>query len=215
MTLTLDALARQTRMKQQLKHQRPLLVLLAVSAGIALAPAARALGVDEHSASEARAEEDGGNVLTLELAGLEIVVPRAGEVGLVAAEAAEAGGDRVLRRVGVELGFERVLVPGWLEAEVSVLIAPGTGGLTLPVDLILKKPFELSSSVEGFVGLGLATEWFEAGEPETAYGAASRLGAYYWLDSQFGLAFEGEYNLLLHPETAHEFVLASGAAFRF
>jgi hypothetical protein len=204
-------------MKQQLQ-QRPFLALLALGAGLALAPPASAASLDEHEpAGEPTEEEVGDNVLTLKLAGLEIVVPSTGEVGTIAGEAAEpeAEGDRVLRRVGVEIGLERVLLPGWLEAELSVLIAPGTGGLTLPIDLVLKKPFEFSPSLEGFIGLGLATEWFEAGERETAYGAASQLGVYYWLDRHFGLAFEGEYNLLLHPETAHEFVLASGAAFRF
>lgn len=207
-------------MKQQLKHQRPILTLLAVSAGLALAPPASAVTVDEHAAAGEHAEEElGSNVLTVKLAGLEIVVPSASEVGTIAGEPSESEseseGERVLRRVGVEVGLERVLVPGWLEAELSVLVAPGPGGLTLPIDLVLKKPFELSSSVEAFVGLGLATEWFEAGEQATAYGAASQLGMYYWFDPHFGLAFEGEYNLLLHPETAHEFVLASGAAIRF
>jgi hypothetical protein len=205
-------------MKQQLKHQRPFLALLAVSAGLALAPPASATTVDEHESSGEPAEEDvGDNVLTLKLAGLEIVVPSTGEVGSITGEVpeGEGEGDRVLRRVGVEIGLERVLLPGWLEVELSVLIAPGTGGLTLPIDLVLKKPFELSPRLEGFIGLGLATEWYEAGEQATAYGAASQLGAYYWLEPHFGLAFEGEYNLLLHPETAHEFVLASGAAFRF
>lgn len=159
-------------------------------------------------------EEPGANVLSLKLAGLEILAPAVEGAGSVSEEA-EAEGERVLRRVGVSLGVERVLVPGWLDAEVSVLIAPGTGGLTLPIDLVLKKPFEFTHELEGFIGIGLATEWFEAGEAETAYGAASQLGAYYWVDSHFALAFEGEYNLLLSPETEHEFVLASGGAFRF
>ena len=171
--------------------------------------------MDEHEANEAHEEDaEASNVLTLKLAGLEIVVPGAEETG-PAGEEPESTEDRVLRRVGVAIGYERVLIPGWLEAELSVLFAPGGEGLTLPIDLVVKKPFEFSSSVEGFVGLGLATEWFEDGESETAYGMSTQLGAYYWTSSNFGLVFEGEYNLLLHPETAHEFVLESGAAFRF
>jgi hypothetical protein len=203
-------------MKQQLKHQHPFLALLAVSAGLTLALPAGAVTVDEDEPAGEPAEEDAGdNVLTLALAGLEIVIPSTGEVGSIAGEVTEPEGDRVLRRVGVEIGLERALLPGWLNVELTVLIAPGTGGLTLPIDLVLKKPFELSRNLEGFIGLGLATEWFEAGEQAMAYGAASQLGAYYWLEPHIGLAFEGEYNLVVHPETAHEFVLASGAAFRF
>ncbi len=173
---------------------------------------------DEHAAHEEEHEEEreevGANVLTLKLAGLQIVAPGE-ETSGTEGEEPEPAEDEVLRRAGISIGYERVLVTGWLEAEISVLFAPGTGGLTLPIDLVLKMPFELSPELEAFVGLGLATEWFEAGHRETAYGVGSELGAYYWFGPHFGLALEGEYNLLLHPETAHEVVLAGGGAFRF
>lgn len=198
-----------------MKHLRSLIGALPALACLATpAVALAASAADEHS-RHAEHEEEGRNVLSLKLAGLEIVAPPAEGGGPVGGEEPEAQGDRVLRRVGVSIGVERVLVPGWLDAEVSVLVAPGAGGLTLPIDLVLKKPFEFTHELEGFIGVGLATEWFEAGESETAYGAASQLGAYYWVDPHFALAFEGEYNLLLSPETEHEFVLASGGAFRF
>jgi hypothetical protein len=201
-------------MKQHSKHRALLLGVSALTLGLAVD------AVDAHERAalheEALHEEDEGrNVLSLKLAGLEIVAPGVESAGPVSGEEPEGEQGRVLRRVGVSLGVERVLVPGWLDVEVSVLLAPGRGGLTLPIDLVLKKPFELSPTIEAFVGLGLATEWLEAGEAETAYGAASQVGVYYWLDPHFALAFEGEYNLLLSPETEHEIVLASGGAFRF
>jgi hypothetical protein len=198
-------------------NYRPFLVGVIASTSWLAAPRP-ALGADAivDGARAATHEEDGDrNVLSLKLAGLEIISPGVESAGSVSGEIARGAERRVLRRVGVSLGVERVLVPGWLDAEVSVLVAPGSGGLTLPIDLVLKKPFELSRSVEGFIGLGLATEWLEAGESETAYGAASQLGVYYWLDRHFALVFEGEYNLLLSPETEHEIVLASGGAYRF
>jgi hypothetical protein len=207
-----------TTMKRDMKHLRPFLAAASAAACFAAPSAALAGGAtDEHAErSEGTEGEEGRNVVSLKLAGLEIVAPAGEEAGgPVSGEEPEAEGDRVLRRVGVSIGVERVLVPGWLDGEISVLLAPGSGGLTLPIDLVLKKPFEFSHEVEGFIGLGLATEWFEAGDSETAYGAASQLGVYYWMDRHFALAFEGEYNLLLNPETEHEFVLASGGAFRF
>src|SRR4051812_30493198 len=125
-------------MKQNLKQHRLFAGLLATASALALAPSARAA-----EALEERVEHEEGeamNVVTLKLAGLEIVVPGVEQGGPVGGEeAAEGEEDEVLRRVGVEVGFERVLLPGWLEAELSVLIAPGTGGLTLPIDLVLKK----------------------------------------------------------------------------
>jgi hypothetical protein len=164
---------------------------------------------------ESGEHEEGRNVLSLKLAGLEIVVPgEAEEAGPLTGEG-ESTEDEVLRRVGVSIGYERVLIPGWLNAEINVLLAPGAGGVTLPIDLVLKKPFELSSRFEGVVGVGLATEWYEAGESETALGLSTQLGLEYWLDPHFGLVFDGEYNLLLSPETEHEFVLATGGAYRF
>jgi hypothetical protein len=203
-------------MKQHTNHRAVSLGVIAAVAWLAAPRGAFAAeAIDEHEAGAAHEEEGGRNVLSLKLAGLEIIVPGAEPAGPLSGEEPEGEERRVLRRVGVSLGVERVLVPGWLDVEVSVLMAPGAGGLTLPIDLVLKKPFELSPTVEAFIGLGLATEWFEAGESETAYGAASQLGVYYWLDSHFALAFEGEYNLLLSPETEHEVVLASGGAFRF
>lgn len=185
----------------------------------ALARAAEA--EDEHGvAGEHEEHEEGHNVISLKLAGLELVVPGVEGGGPVTSEAGEGGeageeGSEVLRRVGVSIGIERVLIPGWLDAEVSVLFAPGPNGLTLPIDLVLKKPFELSERLEACIGAGLATEWYEDGKAETAYGLSTQLGGYYWIDPHWAVVLDGEYNLLLHPETAHEVVLASGAAVRF
>ncbi|HWO11934.1 MAG TPA: hypothetical protein VNN80_20715, partial [Polyangiaceae bacterium] len=168
---------------------------------------------DEHGV-EHEEHAEGLNLMSLKLAGLELVVP--GEEGAGSVTEPESSDESsVLRRVGISLGYERVLIEGWLEAELNVLFAPGSGGLTLPVDLLLKTPFELGSSFEASIGVGLATEWLTAGEAETAYGVASQLGGYYWVDPRFAVVLEAEYSLLVQPETAHEFVLASGGAFRF
>lgn len=158
-------------------------------------------------ASAAAQESDGlaefdepANALSVKLAWLQIT---------------SAGESAALRRLGISLSYERELIAGWLEGEVSVLLAPGQGGLTLPVDILLKKPFELSPSTEVFVGLGLASEWFEAGERETGYGIGTQAGGQYCLAPRLAVAVEAEYNLLLHPDTAHEVVIPAGGAFRF
>jgi hypothetical protein len=197
---------------------RRALCVIAGSMGLA-APALAAEPPDEHAAlAEKATEEEGGelaNLIAVKLAYLRIDIP--GEDAEPAeGGAGEAGAEgELLQRAGVAISYERVLVPGWLEAEITALFAPGEGGLTLPVDVVLKKPFELTHEWEAFVGLGLATEWFEAGEQETAYGLGTQLGGHYWLDEHFAIELEGEYNLLLHPETAHEVVVAAGGAFRF
>jgi hypothetical protein len=197
--------------------QRALLVL-AGSMGLA-APALAADAADEHAAlAEKSSAEEGGelvNLVAVKLAYLHIDIPGEDAEAAEGSEGEAGAEGEVLQRAGVAISYERVLIPGWLEAEITALFAPGEGGLTLPVDLVLKKPFELTHEWEAFVGLGLATEWFEAGEQETAYGLGTQLGGHYWLDEHFAIELEGEYNLLLHPETAHEVVVAAGGAFRF
>lgn len=180
-------------------------VLMSAGELLALDGPARAA---EDVAGEVEAEAAGDNAVSVKLAWLQLSSPPAEE------EPADVERE-VLRRAGVSLSYERSLIPGWLELEATVLFAPGEGGLTLPVDLLLKKPFELSEHVGLFVGLGLATEWFEAGERESAYGLGTQAGGQYWLTPQYGIVLEGEYNLLLQPETVHEVVLATGGALRF
>jgi len=191
--------------------------LLAGSCAVATPMLARAAEArDEHGGAGEHVEHDEGhNVISLKLAGLELVVPGVDGGGPITAEEGGEEESEVLRRVGVSIGIERVLIPGWLDVEMSVLVAPGPHGLTLPIDLVLKKPFELSHRLEACIGAGLATEWYEDGKAETAYGLSTQLGGYYWVDPHWAVVLDGEYNLLLHPETAHEFVLASGAAVRF
>ena len=89
------------------------------------------------------------------------------------------------------------------------------GRPTLPVELFLKKPFQLGSIAEPFVGVGVAAEWLDAGEYEPRYGIASELGSYFWLNSHVGLVLESEYSLLMTREARHEFALATGGALRF
>jgi hypothetical protein len=182
------------------------------------APARGAEAHAEHGvASEHEPHDEGHNVISLKLAGLELVVPDVEGGGTVTPEGGEGSEEEseVLRRVGVSIGIERVLIPGWLDVEMSVLFAPGSSGLTLPIDLVLKKPFEIGQHVEACIGAGLATEWYEDGKAEIAYGLSTQLGGYYWIDPHWAVVLDGEYNLLLHPETAHELVLASGVAVRF
>lgn len=196
--------------------------LCALAGSIALAAPARAAetATEPETLAEKSSEGEGeefANLIAVKLAYLQIAIPGEGEGEAAPGEEGGEGesGDELLQLAGVAISYERVLVPGWLEAEITALFAPGEGGLTLPVDVVLKKPFELTHEWEAFVGLGLATEWFESGERETAYGLGTQLGGHYWLDEHFALELEGEYNLLVHPETAHEVVVAAGGAFRF
>lgn len=183
--------------------------LMTASAAAAPLPGSREpIELDERS--------EGGNVFTLKLAALEVVAPLEGEEVLAPEMGAmTAHGSEVITHVGVSFAFERTFIDGWLAAEVNVLLSPGEGGPTVPIELFLKKPFALSTVAEPFVGVGLATEWIKAGEYKAQYGLASLLGSYFWVDPSFGLVLETEYSLFVSRETEHEIVLAAGGAVRF
>jgi hypothetical protein len=188
----------------------------AVAAALMTAPALAAPLPGPREAVELEESPEGDNVLTLKLAALEVVAPIEAEPAIGPEMAAmTAHGSEVVTHVGVAFAFERTLIDGWLAAEINVLLSPGDGGLTVPTELFLKKPFALSPVAEPFVGVGLAAEWIKAGEHEPEYGLASVLGSYFWVDPSLGLVVETEYSLLVSRETEHEIVLAAGGAVRF
>lgn len=189
----------------------------AVAAVLMSSPATAAPLPSYREPAEVEESSELGNVFTLKLAALEVVSPGGeGEAGLEREMMHMAAhGSEVMTHVGVSFSFERTLIDGWLATEINVLLSPGEGGPTVPVELFLKKPFALSPMAEPFVGVGLATEWLQAGEYEPQFGLASVLGSYFWVDPSLGLVLETEYSLLLSRETEHEFVLAGGGAVRF
>lgn len=188
----------------------------AVAAALVTAPATALPLPGPREPVELEESPEGANVFTLKLAALEVVAPAEGEEALAPEMTAmTAHGSEAITHVGVAFAFERTLIDGWLAAEINVLLSPGEGGLTVPAELFLKKPFALSPLAEPFVGVGLATEWLKAGEYEPQYGLASVLGSYFWVDPSLGLVVETEYSLLVSRETEHELVLAAGGAVRF
>lgn len=95
---------------------------------------------------------------------------------------------------------EYTVVPNWLAIELDVrLLAAHEGtefGGELPIDLLLKKPFELSEMLEAYIGIGATVVPNLHGGDHNA-GIASVVGGYYWLSDHFALNAELDYNLLL------------------
>jgi hypothetical protein len=96
---------------------------------------------------------------------------------------------------------EYTAVPGWLAIELDVRLL-GAWEVDafhgeLPIDLLLKKPFELSEKVELYIGLGgTVVPILITANPQVLGGLASVVGGYYWLTAHVALAAEVDYNLL-------------------
>lgn len=119
---------------------------------------------------------------------------------------------------GFGLLYERTLIRGWLELEVSanaLFLADGRGA-HLPVDVLLKKPFHFGHIVDPYVGIGAAVTVALGEEQFVAPGVIGTLGAYFWVHPRFGVLGEVDYAAVAEPERwQHEIEVSSGAVFRF
>ncbi len=55
---------------------------------------------------------------------------------------------------GGTFAFEVTPIENWLELELGVSVIPHRGGVEVPVDLLFKKPWRLSRTVEFMAGVG-------------------------------------------------------------
>ncbi len=205
----LGALAR----GQELSHSRPHLGNRSMGAAQLMAP-------DEQPAPElglpnsASATEHGRHHREMpNLGGAKI-----GHMSIF--EPSEHGGTTHESRLAIGLFYERVLLPGWLEVELT-----GLGDITLeepyevtflPFDLHFKKPFHPSPSWTPYVGLGPAMDVTANSEPEVFFGGSLVAGAYLWFKPHFGLDLELDYNFIREEgEWVHQIMPALGPVVRW
>lgn len=117
---------------------------------------------------------------------------------------------------GPGIFLERVLIPHYLEGEVTTALSMNSHGLLIPVDFLLKKPFNLHPRLEPFIGAGLALAIHAAGGHAEVYpGAIFSGGTSIWLGRHLGLTLELDYSIMAHHGVTIELELAAGAAWRF
>ncbi|MEM7157477.1 MAG: hypothetical protein AAF799_31820 [Myxococcota bacterium] len=137
-------------------------------------------------------------------------------IGVVAVEHGEPS--HVEGQGGVGLFYERTLVRGWLELELSanVLITDERRSAHVPLDVLFKKPFHVSHVFDPYVGAGAAFT-FGVGEDDFfAVGALGTAGSYLWLHPRVGVLAEVDYTALPEPHGwQHEIELSTGPLFRF
>ena len=107
--------------------------------------------------------------------------------------ARDGEGPSAVPHFGASLFYERELVTGWLELEFNVALVSAPGGLAIPIDVLLKKPFHVNRHVTPYIGLGPAFEIEVLEEPEFFGGVTAATGLYVWFSRTVGIDVELDY----------------------
>jgi len=162
--------------------------------GIALVTlSSRALGGEEREASELRAaraeKEEAEHTFVVGIGG-------AAEVEL---------GDGSFHP-GANLMIEWDAVENWLELELGASVLALDGGIEVPDDLLIKKPFKLARGVEFMIGIGPELVHASGNNAKNKGGSGTYFGGEAALDFMFwpwgghvGLWIAPEYDLLFPP----------------
>jgi hypothetical protein len=130
-----------------------------------------ALAIDPGQAfAQAHADNDRGAVLE---------IGAAGEWGLGDGKSS----------LGPNFALEVTPIEHWLEIEVSVTPLLSKGSAELDADLVFKKPFQLSKTVEFMIGIG--PEWVM---PANSLGAVAVLDFMFWPTPRYGWFVEPSYS---------------------
>jgi hypothetical protein len=102
--------------------------------------------------------------------------------------------------LGPSLGIEVTPIKDWLEVEAEVSPVFGSGRTEWETELIFKKPFEVSDTLEVMPGLGPA--WFyKTGQGETG----SSIGAVALVDFQIWPSAERKLGWFIEPSYGYDF----------
>lgn len=111
--------------------------------------------------------------------------------------------------------FEVVIVPNWLEIELTAHYLRTTSKLSeIPIDLILKKPFHPLRWLNPYVGVGpTVIPTIAPHESSVHVGVATEVGSYFWVTPNIGISAEVDYNLVSDHGLMQEVAGTSGVVF--
>ncbi|MCA9691006.1 MAG: hypothetical protein R3A51_09580 [Nannocystaceae bacterium] len=116
-------------------------------------------------------------------------------VGAITGPEGERGVEAVAHGGG-GIFYERELIQNWLEIEPNVGILSAPGGVLIPLDLLLKKPFHVHHKVTPYLGVGPAIEFLIAEERGVFGGVTATVGLYVWFGKHVGIDIELSYSLV-------------------
>lgn len=130
-------------------------------------------------------------------------------VGIGAAGELELGSTS--GHAGLNAMLEWETIDNWLELELGASILAADGGIELPVDLLVKKPFRLSPRIEYMVGVG--PEITRVSNPSTTaarFGAEAALDVMFWPTHRIGGWVEPAYEVAFHDGVSQSLGLNVG-----
>lgn len=132
------------------------------------------------------------------------------------AEGEEPAKKRNIARHGIGGGIflERSVLRHLFEIELSVSAIALGGDISVPIDLLLKKPFHLGA-LNTYLGVGPALSIDITDDTEAFGGIAFATGFYYWFHDHLGVDLDFDYTLVFKDDLAHEFQIALGPTLRF
>jgi hypothetical protein len=105
---------------------------------------------------------------------------------------------------GANLMVEWDAIENWLELEVEASVFSADGGVEVPLDLLIKKPFRLARWAEFMIGVG--PELVRVSNPTTkaTYGGAQiALDFMFWPSQHVGLWVEPSYDVVFGDAVSH------------
>jgi hypothetical protein len=115
----------------------------------------------------------------------------------------------------VGLAYERTLVHGWLNAQLSGLAFATAEGWELPAGLLLEMPWEWTDQIEAYLGAGLAVDVLRESKLSPHLGVAASTGIFAWASERLGVNVDVEYRWLPNEQLVYDLTIGAAAAVRF
>lgn len=115
---------------------------------------------------------------------------------------------------GANAFVEYEAIEDWLELELGVSVLAAEGGREVPVDLLFKKPFQLTSRLELMIGLGPQVVFVSGTDKNgTFLGGEVVFDFMYWPLRHVGLWVEPTYGFLVRGRVSHSLSTTGGVIF--
>ena len=116
-----------------------------------------------------------------------------------------------LHAKGGTFAFEVTPIEHWLELEFGVAAVRADGVTEVPIDVLFKKPWQVSKQFEFMVGIGPEVIHSSGPTPQTYWGVSSVLDLMFWPKRNIGWYLEPGYEITFpNDSTHHGLAMAAG-----
>jgi hypothetical protein len=116
--------------------------------------------------------------------------------------------------IGPTVGIEVEPIENWLEVEFGATTYRSQGATNWELELPLKKPFQISSTLELMPGLGPTwAHTTQSGQRPTTWGAEAVIDLFFWRSKHFGWYLEPSYGIAFGHGNPRSATLTAGLFF--